>query len=96
MKNLNNENFFNEMQLLYPLSMSKFRSFIDEYKKKNNWNELFGARVKFHDIPIDMQMGVFMAYSHHNGFSPENLFKIARDEFEFYLMKQESKLKQLN
>lgn len=47
MKNLNKENFWNEMYDKYPLAMKDFCKWIDEYKLKNNWGELFNSQFKF-------------------------------------------------
>lgn len=44
-ENLNKENFFNDMKKKYPEAMQKFCDFIDQYKKDNNWKELFNEGV---------------------------------------------------
>ena len=41
MENLNKENFFNALQDKFPKGMKIFCDWIDEYKKKNNWDSLF-------------------------------------------------------
>jgi len=70
MKNLNKENFFNELTEKYPIAMKKFCDWIDEYKKSVNWNHLFGndvrhisLHVKFHDLPYDMQSGIIIRFA---------------------------------
>lgn len=100
MKNLNKENFWNEMQEKHPITMKKFCIFIDEFKEKHEWNRMFNPKIKFHDIPIVMQIGVI-----HNFFIELDL-KINSNEFENHegiksdiesdFSRYESKLKQLN
>lgn len=71
MKNLSKENFWNKLQEKYPLGMKIFCDWIDEYKKRNNWDLLFcnsylKARnlnqTKFHDIPYAMQIGIWIEF----------------------------------
>lgn len=70
MDNLTKENFWNEMQQKYPLAMNDFCMWIDEYKKANNWSSLFPITkrknhwmdIKFHHLPIAMQMGIWNEY----------------------------------
>ena len=40
-ENFNKENFWNEMQQRYPLAMKEFCVWIDIYKEKNKWEDLF-------------------------------------------------------
>lgn len=47
MDNLTNENFFGEMQQKFPEVMNAFWTWLDEYKNKNNWIELFNAKKQF-------------------------------------------------
>lgn len=72
MENLNKENFFNEMKILYPDAMDHFCKWIDKYKKENDWDNLFNegyhvgmhmAHVpKFHELPLAMQFGIITQY----------------------------------
>jgi len=74
--NLTKENFWNEMQQKYPDQMKKFCSWIDEYKKKNDWNSLFPIvgrpkhwmDIKYHHLPLAMQMGIFNEYCEEYSF----------------------------
>lgn len=59
---LNKKNFFNEMEEKYPQPMLMFLAWIDEYKRLVNWNELFGERIKFHNLPFDMQSGIWYRF----------------------------------
>jgi hypothetical protein len=75
MKNLNKENFWDEMELKYPVAMHVFKGWIDQYKKEVNWDRLFRERYldemcgidapapEFHNIPFDMQIGILMRFS---------------------------------
>jgi len=71
-ENLNKENFWNALYLEHPDKVEKFCKWIDEYKKKNNWNALFNSdsnwqdangknapAPKFHDLPVAIQVGIF-------------------------------------
>lgn len=58
MENLGKENFWNEMMERCPKAVDVFCKWIDGYKKKVGWTKLFGASVKFHDVPYEMQMGI--------------------------------------
>ncbi len=78
MINLNKENFWNEMYQKYPLAMKDFCEWMDEYKKREfyidefkrtlTWDELFlnnsptTHKIKFHNLPIAMQMGIWNEY----------------------------------
>ena len=72
MDSLTKENFWNELYAQYPSEMEVFCKWIDEYKKRVNWNQLFNSdsnwqdsngknatSPKFHEIPIAMQLGIF-------------------------------------
>jgi len=69
MKNLNKENFWNDMQDVYPKTMKKFCDWIDQYKIEINWSGLFNGDIagnrhvpKFHDIPLEMQYGIVIQF----------------------------------
>ena len=70
MKSLTKENFWDKLYSKYPSEMKQFCEWIDEYKKKVNWNNLFpvAARnhycvdIKFHHLPVAMQIGIFLQY----------------------------------
>jgi len=93
MKNMNKENFWNNLFENYPKAVKEFCDFIDKYKSENNWNDLFGEKVKFHDVPIEMQFGIWMAFQFDQGcgnvdftfesdcFDLENLFEWASEWF---------------
>lgn len=58
MENLGKENFWNEMERLYPKAVDVFKKWIDGYKRRVGWVEQFGPSVKFHDLPYELQMGI--------------------------------------
>ena len=57
-ENLNKQNFFDEMHLLYPKAVDKFTEWIDGYKSANNWDSIFQEGIEFHNIPYELQMGI--------------------------------------
>lgn len=72
---LTKENFWNGMMEKYPAAMQKFCKWIDEYKQRVKWAELF-TKVncmheiqqcpeqppKYHDLPLAMQIGIFLQF----------------------------------
>lgn len=69
---LTKRNFFNEMQHKYPNAMKHFCAWIDAYKKEVSWEMLFANTsnvigVKFHDIPYEMQLGIWLEYVNQQG-----------------------------
>lgn len=70
MENLNKENFWNDLHKKHPQAVDKFCKWIDEYKKRVGWDQLFMneyftgkaekriPQIKFHDIPLEMQLGI--------------------------------------
>lgn len=63
MENLNKENFWNELMALYPNEVKHFCNWIDQYKKENDWNVIVHSALKFHHIPLSMQLGILLEYS---------------------------------
>jgi hypothetical protein len=67
-ENLNKENFWNDLKAQYPEAVEHFCQWIDKYKKQVDWDVLFcnakrwGERIKFHDIPIEFQVGILLRY----------------------------------
>jgi len=71
---LTKENFWDELQQLYPEGMKVFSEWIDEYKKRVGWAHLFNSkfreteigriyqRPKYHDLPTAMQAGIFLEF----------------------------------
>jgi len=60
--NLNKENFFNILYERYPLAMQEFCDWIDQYKIDCNWSEIFGDKIKYHHLPIAMQIGIWVEF----------------------------------
>lgn len=70
MESLTKENFWNELNNAYPEQMKEFCAWIDEYKKRVDWDGLFNglkgpftSSPKYHDLPIAMQLGIFWEFS---------------------------------
>ena len=61
MEELTKENFWDEIYKKYPVEFKKFADWIDGYKKKNNWGELFAP--PYHYLPKAMQIGIFMEFA---------------------------------
>lgn len=63
MESLTKQNFWNDLMEKYPDEVVKFCRWIDEYKDKHAWVLLFsGDQIKYHDLPIAMQIGIFTQY----------------------------------
>ncbi len=66
---LTKENFWNLLMEDCPDSVKAFCDWVDEYKKRVNWDSLFdggrtdGKDIKFHDLPISLQIGVIVQFS---------------------------------
>lgn len=67
-KNLSKEDFWNIMYTKIPLATQCFCEWIDTYKAETGWKEK-APDWKFHDLPIEMQIGVLMLF-----FEDHNLF----------------------
>lgn len=67
LKTLTKEDFFNGLYEVYPNAMKEFCDWIDNYKVDNNWNELFGEKVKYHHLPIAMQIGIWCDFLLNQG-----------------------------
>lgn len=69
MDKLTKENFWNDLYAKHPDQMNKFCKWIDEYKERIDWRKLFftphathARDIKYHDLPIAMQIGIFLQY----------------------------------
>lgn len=71
LKSLTKEAFWNELYAKYPELMQEFCQWIDEYKKSVSWPDLIGSYIKYHDLPIGLQIGVFIQWTMERG-SNEN------------------------
>lgn len=73
---LTRENFWDELMTKFPGDINRFISWIDEYKEAVGWNHLLGKAIKFHDMPIAMQLGIFIQFtcdeSHRYSFNEES------------------------
>lgn len=78
MNTMTKEALWNEIKILYPNHFEIFSQWIDKYKTRVNWLELFNEKTihspvngfesvalhapKFHELPAEMQAGIFVAY----------------------------------
>lgn len=62
MKGLTKENFFNRMMEQYPITMNRFCGWIDEEKKSIDWANIFKEDLKFHDLPLQLQIGILSKF----------------------------------
>lgn len=61
-RNLNKKNFWNDLMIKYPETTKKFCEFIDEFKKDFEWDKIFKKDIKFHDIPLELQIGILKRF----------------------------------
>jgi len=87
---LTKENFWNDLKEKYPYGVQVFCDWIDEYKEKVKWSELFNdgsphyAKMgwhnpKYHDLPMAMQIGIWIQFVAERGgceYTIENLFSV--------------------
>lgn len=63
---LTKETFWNDVEKLNPQKFQEFKDWIDKYKEKVGWDDLFqfagGTAPKYHDLPIAFQIGIFLEY----------------------------------
>lgn len=77
-ESLTKENFWNEIIQQYPNASKLFLEWINEYKKESDWNRILGSKVKFHDLPYAMQVGIWLEYLCNRGgcqFEIEDFFQ---------------------
>ena len=94
---LTKENFWNDLQAKCPKQMLIFCEWIDQYKKRINWNNYRKyiesdnlIEIKYHDLPIEMQFGIFLRFTRDQSvphfFMPtqwNNIPQAIRDWFGF-------------
>lgn len=54
--------FWNATKAKTPLTYDAFAVWIDAYKQKIGWNNLFAPQAKFLDLPIEFQVGVISKF----------------------------------
>lgn len=78
-KQLTKDEFWEPLKEECPRGMKMFGEFIDKYKEENDWENLFNCGVaydqeskpyvKYHDLPLAMQYGIFSEFVDGTGFS---------------------------
>lgn len=100
MENLTKENFFNEMKQKYPKAMDHFCVWIDQYKIRIGWANIFHGHMfqtpKYHDLPIAWQIGIFFQYMmecfHRDDLRQENFLESAKESLQEEFERIETKL----
>lgn len=75
--------FWDKIQSEYPEEMGEFLSWLEEYKRRENWSDIFGEtgqhnvfpsvgikwtdRIDFFNLPNAMQIGIFIQYTVEQG-----------------------------
>lgn len=98
MESLTKENFWNDIYARYPQQVQKFCDWIDEYKKRVNWDNLFfnedpefydhaakGRKIKYHDLPLAMQLGIFIQFVSENPVEDSHYYLKIEDGKEFII-----------
>jgi len=62
MESLTKENFWNDMDEKYPEAMKVFKRWLEEYKLNMQWAAT-GDSIKYHDLPIEMQIGIWLGFA---------------------------------
>lgn len=93
MESLTKENFWNELERKFPAAMKVFGEWIDEYKRKNDWNNKLSHRIKFHDLPLAMQMGIFSEFVFEKSDMPFPDIGQLKDQIEDFVIELDRKVK---
>lgn len=60
---LTKENFWDQAKTDFPKAMANFCQFIDTYKIKSSYFDVvLNGNIKYHDLPGEMQFGIFCCY----------------------------------
>lgn len=62
MDTLTKEDFWDPLEAKYPELVGEFKKWIDEYKQRVGWEHIFFSFVKYHDLPVAVQIGIFFQY----------------------------------
>jgi len=77
MKKLSKAEFWNPLYEKYPQAVQVFCDWIDDYKKRVQWDDLFKEHLlpskndpyvgetrtpKYHDLPLAMQVGIYIEF----------------------------------
>lgn len=73
MERMTKADFWDKIQLEYAEEMGEFKDWIDEYKRREEWDQYFNRfcteeqKIKFHHLPNAMQIGIFIQYTIEQG-----------------------------
>lgn len=103
MESLTKDNFWNALMESHPKATKEFCDWIDDYKKEVDWKTLFYTPnsvqhrdVKFHDVPIDMQLGIILWYlemKEGETFNREQYIQYMRERITDFFIDREITLK---
>lgn len=84
---LTKANFWDAIEKVYPEQFKHFSNWVDEYKDRVNWNQIFLWKVgqempKIHHMPTAMQFGIFCQYTLEHENSKHNVNLIDYDSLE--------------
>lgn len=74
--------FFDEIKSSCPKAFETFLNWIDEYKARVGWNNMFTAGVKFHDLPIEMQTGILERFDDEQFMNKNSIKRIAENDMK--------------
>jgi hypothetical protein len=67
MENKNQHPFWSATKKAAPTIYDSLLKWVDQYKIELKWDQLFAPGIKFHDLPIEMQVGVISKFLHEAG-----------------------------
>lgn len=76
------KNFFDEIKESCPKAHERFLRWIDEYKARVGWPNLFTAGVKFHDLPYEMQTGILERFDDEQFMSKNSVNRIIENDIK--------------
>lgn len=87
--NLDLDSFWNDLYSKYPTAIAHFSDWVDDYKKQNNWEDLFPPilrkhypiNVKFHDLSVGLQIGVLIQYLNEDTALPAQFIESIKFDF---------------
>jgi len=83
-----------ELEERYPEEVGRFKDWVDGYKERVGWAELFAPRQfvvdgaqeerrpKFHELPLEMQVGIFGLYAFERERSEQQLGELHEELLE--------------
>ena len=76
------KNFFDEIKSSCPKAFDLFLKWIDEYKARVGWSDIFPNGVKFHDLPIEMQTGILERFDDEQFMNKNSVNRIVENDIK--------------